>query len=263
MKFLYIDKNGGKGKRKIHIPSQSQRAEMRSYLPKLTSMAMHLCNLDIVHGFMPNRSPVTNAKMHIGYQYTLSMDIKDFFDSVSIAHIGGLLTEKEADFLMYKGFAVQGFPTSPIISNLACIELDRDVLKFCRDIRYTRYADDLCFSFDDYNKYRYLKTIVPLILEKYLFRINSKKTRLQSCLYGSRNITGVSVGHNDIKVPRKIKRKLRAATFQGEENSARGLEEWSKLKLPHSKFENKNLDNRNAADYFLTINQMEDSGVIF
>lgn len=37
-------------------------------------------NLSLIpHAFVQGRSPVTNAKMHIGFDITISLDIKDFF----------------------------------------------------------------------------------------------------------------------------------------------------------------------------------------
>lgn len=40
-----------------------------------------------------------------------------------------------------------GAPTSPVLSNFACLEMDKELAAFCllKDIDYTRYADDLTF----------------------------------------------------------------------------------------------------------------------
>lgn len=52
----------------------------------------------------------------------------------------------------------QGGICSPGLSNLACLELDNDLMQYCdeRDIRYTRYADDLIFSSNEESSLKFL-----------------------------------------------------------------------------------------------------------
>jgi hypothetical protein len=64
------------------------------------------------------------------------------------------------------------------------------------------------------------------------FEINHRKTRLQSSTAGRRIITGVGVGDDGLYPTRALKRKLRAAIHQKHGNSARGLAEVAKLKVP-------------------------------
>ena len=42
----------------------------------------------------------------------------------------------------------QGAPTSPVISNMICVQMDNELtrLSYQHRCRYTRYADDLTFS---------------------------------------------------------------------------------------------------------------------
>lgn len=47
------------------------------------------------------------------------------------------------------GILPQGAPSSPILSNMLCASLDRDLYSLAKRNRavYTRYADDITFSF--------------------------------------------------------------------------------------------------------------------
>ena len=42
-----------------------------------------------VHGFVPGRSVVTNARNHLGRQYVLKVDLVDFFPSITKRRIWG------------------------------------------------------------------------------------------------------------------------------------------------------------------------------
>lgn len=247
-KIVYIPKKT-KGKfRKIAILEPRLKKNNESWLSYLNKIQRQLCNTKIVHGFIRGASPVTNADAHIGYRYTLSFDLADFFDTVRPEMVNHLKDERgEIIFdqqLINDTFfwdekdncyhAFQGIPTSPIVANLAAIGLDNKIDNICKGkIVYTRYADDLSFSFDDYKYYEKLKQDIPKIVESEGFTINHSKTRLQDGRFRNRIITGISVGFFGIKPTRKTKRKLRAAKHNPKyKHSAVGLEEWCKLKSP-------------------------------
>ena len=79
MRKVCIPKGNG-AFRTIYVPDQSERAKIRYRMGKLRSV--HAGSISIyVHGFCRGRSPVTNASQHIGREYTLSFDLKDFFES--------------------------------------------------------------------------------------------------------------------------------------------------------------------------------------
>jgi len=112
-----------------------------------------------VHGFVVHGSVKTNALQHVGRKYLLNIDLKDFFPSINFGRVRGLfmgkphnLPQKVATFLAhlccYKGTLPQGVPTSPIISNMICAQLDSQLqhLAAVNRCSYTRYADDMSFS---------------------------------------------------------------------------------------------------------------------
>jgi len=111
------------------------------------------------HGFTVARSIVTNAREHCGKNWVLNIDLKDFFPSLHFGRVRGVfmgvpyrLPSQVATLLArlacFDGHLPQGAPTSPIISNMICRQLDAELHRLSRRYRctYTRYADDITFS---------------------------------------------------------------------------------------------------------------------
>jgi hypothetical protein len=195
-----------------------------------------------VIGFVPGRGVTTGAIRHVGYNFTLSFDLKDFFDTVTPS-----MVDSQWSDCFINNRAYQGLPTSPAIANLAFLSTDKLILNYIQDyiktvcfcgenekIVYTRYADDLTFSFNYYETYLQLRKNIPLIVESNGFFINSRKTHLQTAKFGRRMITGVAVDKERIYIPREIKRKMRTAKYYQQFRRYYGLSEWAKLKMPNS-----------------------------
>ncbi len=223
--------------RLIYSPNEEEKASLRALLPRLQVIAARICG-KCMHGFMPCRSPVTNAMAHRGYGFTLSFDLADFFDSVCATHLRGLIDDDILERVLIDGAPRQGLPTSPTVANIAAAGLDNTILAYIdgKNVVYTRYADDLTFSFNDYNLYTDLKTRIPQLVETAGFALNFNKTRLQDARFGKRVVTGVCVSA-DIACPRYIRRKMRAAKHYNQQKQLRGLTEWTKLKLPYRPIE--------------------------
>ena len=190
----------------------------------------------INYAFVKGRNCPMHAFEHIGYQYTLSLDLEDFFDSIRPAHVKKYMSHDQINFCFIDRAPRQGLPTSPVISNLAFIECDKLILEHCRlldtNIKFTRYADDLVFSFNDISVAKPLVVQVELLVRQNGFKLNKSKTKLQSSRAGRRIITGVSVAET-IHPTRKSKKKIRAACHQKNLSSLKGLEEWARLKFPN------------------------------
>lgn len=185
------------------------------------------------YGFVKGRSVVQNAQQHLGKRYILNIDIKDFFPSITRQMVedvllaeplkcsteaarllSGLCTaaEQQGDVLP------QGFPTSPTLSNMVCRKMDEELAAAAQRIgaTYSRYADDMSFS-SDKDVLRptgsfYLQ--VSGIVEKYGFRLNDRKTRLQR--RGRRQqVTGVVVS-DKVNVTREYARQIRTLLYMWE-----------------------------------------------
>lgn len=247
MRKIFLPKKSG-GWRIIYAPNPKEKAALKALVPELNAAALKADKHGVAHGFMPGRSPVTNALAHRGFMYSLSFDLADWFDTVRPSHIRVANTPLASwpclklDQCFVDGAARQGLPTSPAIANLAAAPMDNDIMalrvrgRFGWPFVFTRYADDLTFSFDREGTAAWLMKDIPKIVERHGFKINPAKTKLQCARAGRRMITGVAVD-TEIHAPRYIKRKLRAATHKAGKNpwsrgQQRGLKEWSMLKLP-------------------------------
>lgn len=110
-----------------------------------------------VHGFVKNRSAITNANAHQGRPYLLNLDLANYFETIRRRRVLGMLKavgvpHDVADAIccicVIRDQLPQGSPASPILANLVTYRLDRDLMSFAKSnrLRYTRYADDISFS---------------------------------------------------------------------------------------------------------------------
>lgn len=167
-------------------------------------------------GFVQGRSIYANAKKHLNSACVIRIDLKDFFPSIKKEMIVKALEGKVnsphaiAELVTINDCLPQGAPTSPCISNIVCIELDKKLTNTVQKFqaRYTRYADDITFS-SKTNKQ--LDKIIPKAHSFILrqgFDINYKK--LQIMRRGGRQMVTGLVVNDDINVPRTYARNLRA-----------------------------------------------------
>jgi RNA-directed DNA polymerase len=111
------------------------------------------------HGFIKNRSVVTNARAHVGQRLVLNVDLADFFPSINFGRVRGLFMAPPfrcgasaatvlAQICTHRNGLPQGAPTSPALSNFIAAALDRRLTRIAREsnLRYSRYADDITFS---------------------------------------------------------------------------------------------------------------------
>jgi hypothetical protein len=169
------------------------------------------------HGFTFKKSIISNSKVHIGQNHFLKIDLKDFFPSISINQVITIFkslgyTHKVSFYLAticcLKEVLPQGAPTSPMLSNIVSISLDKRLMSYAKkfNLRYTRYADDLAFSGESI-PVKHIDYITNII-NSCGFSVNPKKTLLQHKKY-KRIITGISISDDEIKLPREYKRKLK------------------------------------------------------
>lgn len=172
------------------------------------------------HGFVPMRSIVTNASLHIGYPYTYCADISDFFPSISWKQVFSIFLEMEysesaaralCDLCCYCGVLPQGAPTSPYLSNMICRSLDEALGAMAKRHKcvFTRYADDITLSSNQ--EQPEILGELEHILKKFGFSINWDKCRR----YGPgqpKRITGLTV-HDRVGIPKAFKRKLRQEIY--------------------------------------------------
>lgn len=211
----------------------------------------HLPVHGAAHGFLAGRGTVSNAREHAGARVIVKLDLKDFYPTVTQPRVKGIFrkagyTEQVATLLSLlcteapreelvldgKSYHValgprslpQGAPTSPSLTNTLCLGLDGRLEGIARKLgfRYTRYADDLTFSWraPGHAPVGKLLGSVRRIVEDEGFALHREKTRVMRA--GSRQkVTGLVVndapaGHPLVRVPRATVRRLRAAIHNRE-----------------------------------------------
>ncbi len=213
-----IPKKSGK-MRDIDAPSAELKALQRTILRKvLAKVAAH----EGCTGFERGRSIATHAALHAGSTVLVRMDLKDFFPSTSEARVRQYFrkigwSKPAADELVrlccYGGGLPQGAPTSPRLSSVVNFGMDAALARAAekRGARYSRYADDLAFSFssDDAGQVRTLIGTVRWILRKNGYRVNGKK-RVRILRRHQRQIVTGLVINDGVHLPREKRRKLRA-----------------------------------------------------
>lgn len=233
-----------RGFRVIYAPNDAYKKLLKSFLPTLDEIAYGLDVNGLSHAFVCNRNCATNASQHIGYNYTITVDLQDFFDCVNLKHLQGKVPDKILDYCLIDGAPRQGLPTSPILANIALSDLDNkinDSLKSLLDsVSYSRYADDFTVSYNEKSATKNILYLLRSLISGYSLEINESKTRVQSSANGRRIITGIGVDHEGIHATRKVKKMLRAAIHQENKKSARGLFEWALCKLPNKQEISKN-----------------------
>ena len=226
---------GGRDYRTLYIPCSSYRALLEIHLPALHEIAQELDSTGANYAFVKGRNAALNAKCHIGKRYALKFDLKDFFDSISVSHVSGILPRDIIEDCFINGAPRQGLPTSPLIATIALYNFDADMvhaLNSKSERRYTRYADDITISFDRPDFQGAIRAIVVSLVRKHGLALNSRKTKLLDARNGRLIISGIGVDQDGLHPTRKTVKKFRAAMHQGNLSSARGLAEWAACKLP-------------------------------
>jgi RNA-directed DNA polymerase len=211
-----------------------------------------------VHGYVKGKNVITNAKVHVNKNYIFKIDIKDFFPSIHKGKIiwalkNYLNLNNDVAFLIAslatikineKEFLPQGFPTSPILSNLVLKRVDKRFIGLTKKykIKYTRYADDITFSsnkniFDE----KFINEIEN-ILKKDGFKINYEKVKLLKKGY-RQSVTGLVVNEK-LNVKREYIKILRTLLFYIEKN-IKQYGEKEGIKKAQILFEKKTNSNKN------------------
>ena len=112
--------------------------------------------------FRPGLSIVDNARAHARQQLIATVDLRDFFESTRAGRVRAFFRRhgwhgEELHTLLrlcvYRNGLPQGAPTSPCLSNLVNRPLDERLWGLALRARaiYTRYGDDLTFSWNTDN----------------------------------------------------------------------------------------------------------------
>lgn len=237
-RFDVPKRNGGT--RHIAAPKTHLKAAQRQILDQILQKAEVS---SVSHGFIKSKSVITSAKAHKACPGVLiNIDLENFFPTITFERVRGLFqsfgysgyiasllamicTYCERMPLEIKGetkyiktsdrILPQGSPASPMITNIICRQMDKRINGLCRKtgLTYTRYADDMSFSYngdiDGLNIGSFLNSINKIIEEEG-FHINKEKTHV-SRKNNRQYITGIVINNEEIGVPKKWVKILKAS----------------------------------------------------
>lgn len=217
---FYISKKSG-GYRKIEAPSVNLLF-IQNYIKEeiLSKVMVH----DNCYGFIPNKSIIENATVHLNQEMILNVDLKNFFPTIKSNRIFYIFRKlcgyNEAvstiltKIVTYKGRLPQGAPTSPMISNIISYKLDIRLDGYAKScgIKYTRYADDITFSGSELIINNHFFQLISKIILECGFYINYKKVRYCSCR-SKQEVTGLILVQNEVHVPKKYIKKIRQELY--------------------------------------------------
>ena len=199
-----------------------------------------------VCGFVSGRSIADGAKRHVGKNYVLNIDLKDFFDSIEYHRVKAMLccapfnmkddkenpqslpfvianlccTPKKVirvnaegkEYECIRSVLPQGAPTSPILTNLICRKLDKKLFLLSKKYHcaYSRYADDITFS-GNKNIFKpdseFFAELKQIVEVECRVKINEDKTRVQSRKY-RQEVTGLVV-NKKVNVTKRYVKQIR------------------------------------------------------
>ena len=214
--------------RTVAQPAREVKAIQRLLVEKL-NLPVHLA----ATAYKAKSSIKINAKYHVGNNFLLKMDFKNFFPSIYFEDIIRYIEKAlpgaydlEARELIARACTWTsnrkpplrlciGAPSSPAISNSILYDFDAQITEFAsqQKVAYTRYADDLTFSSSERNVLEKFPEIVLKLLNNLEYpklKINKAKTVFASKA-GNRTVTGITLNSDgELSVGRDRKRLVGA-----------------------------------------------------
>ncbi len=208
---FYIPKPGGE-KRLIEHPTAKLK-ELQNTLNRYLQAVYYGVKPNAAYGFIirPNddfqpRNIYFNAMRHNKSEWFWQIDLKNFFHTVTKTHLKDLfqhlfffppeLSAALTALCTSKGRLPMGAPTSPVLSNLVCLLMDAQMEQIAAEHQaiYTRYADDITFSFQKEPSAHFIE-LVRTVLLRNTFVVNENKVHLRTRAEQP-EITGLVVGHS-------------------------------------------------------------------
>ena len=219
-KHYEIPKKNG-GVRNIEEPLPSLKDVQTWILRNILDSASVKLASPVAKAFIPGMNLRNNARFHKNKNVVVALDLHDFFGSIKFGEVYGIYKQLGycdsvamllTKICLYKGALPQGAPTSPMLSNLMFRDLDNKIFHYCqeRNVRYTRYADDMTFSGDNVNVSRLISYVKMLVGTRHL-KLNDEKTKVmgRGC---SQRVTGVVVNKR-LHVPNEYRKKIRQEVY--------------------------------------------------
>jgi RNA-directed DNA polymerase len=168
-------------------------------------------------GGVRGKSITHNALLHLGARYLITIDIKNFFPSITPTQVRSVFRKTlncsaAASHLLTglttcRGRLPQGAPTSPLLANLVLSSFDGKIRSVCRQngIRYSSWVDDLAFSGDSASQ---VIGLVVTTLMRAGFRVSHRKIKRMGP--GDRKLLNNLVLGKLVTVQKQYRARIRA-----------------------------------------------------
>ena len=168
-------------------------------------------------GGVRGKSITHNALLHLGARCLITIDIKNFFPSITPTQVRNVFRKilncsPTVSYLLTelttcRGRLPQGSPTSPLLANLVLSSFDHEIRSVCieNEIRYSSWVDDLAFSG---NSASHVIGLVVATLMKAGFRVAHRKIKRMGP--GDRKLLNNLVLGKFVTVQRQYKGRIRA-----------------------------------------------------
>jgi len=168
-------------------------------------------------GGVKGKSIWDNALLHLGARCLVTIDIKNFYPSITPSHIRSVfqntLNCSPSVAVLLTGLTTcrsrlpQGAPTSPLLANLVLSSFDGEIRSVCHEheIRYSSWVDDLAFS-----GHSPAQVIEPVIatLAKAGFQVSHRKIKRMGA--GAKKVLNNLVLGKFVTVRKQYRARIRA-----------------------------------------------------
>jgi len=173
--------------------------------------------------YIKRMSVLDNARFHRNQKVVLKYDIKNFFGSIATSSISRIFFKlgysKQVSALLaniccLNNSLPQGAPTSPCLSNIFFLEIDKALGTYTnkRQFRYTRYSDDITISGNiNHEQIGKIHSFLILVMKRVNLQLQKDKQKILRRT-SQQNITGIVVNVK-MSIKNSLKDKIRQDVY--------------------------------------------------
>ena len=210
------NKKNSKKKRKISAPCK----ELKYIQKRILSLFQNIERPDWLISGEKGKSYINNALYHKNSKYSLTLDIKSFYDNCSREYVFLFFKKKLlmpndiakilTDIITYNGKIPAGTPTSQLIAYYAYEDMFYEIKQLADTYNclFTLYVDDMSFSSTCPFNHIMLSKQVNLILHKYGHKLKASKINYYS-KNNPKRYTGAIISPNGVlEIPNTLQKNI-------------------------------------------------------
>lgn len=185
---------------------------------------------DYLHGGLKGKDYLSNAKIHSGNKTLISLDIENYFPSISRKNVFDIfkfmmrfpddVSEMLTKLVTLNGSVPQGSCCSTYIANLVFFNTEYNYVNQLKNkgYNYSRLLDDITVSSNkelDKKEKSFVLTQIRAMVERHRLKINNEKTKIESHTdpRSSFEVTGLWAKHKNPKLQKPQRRYIRYLVF--------------------------------------------------